>query len=302
MTSLPVFYFVAMVALVVYVIRSDRKYQDLRIIRLASRGHINEAIASALRKPRSARARLNDVINYSITFGHYKNALMAEAHAPPGPPPTASERTNRVLIQINLAEAEYNLGDWIAAERRLAHLDSAAEPFDICRAGLRNQRAWICANTGRASEALALLATAHVSWLPHHFRSEYWFAVAFAALGAGDYAACQKALSHATDALVRFSSKRNILFLEARLAAATGDLRRAASLCEQAANHKYKGQGADGLVLWGDVLSKLGDPAGAAHAWQLAIDRDGESEWAQVAKTRLSALQDQPVPTAAVSL
>ena len=49
---------------------------------------------------------------------------------------TASE----LLVQINLAEAEYNLGRWEMAWERLRDLDPLAAAFPIARAGLSQQR------------------------------------------------------------------------------------------------------------------------------------------------------------------
>ena len=41
------------------------------------------------------------------------------------------------LIQINLAESDYNLGRWEQAEERLAPLDGEARKLPLTRAGLQ---------------------------------------------------------------------------------------------------------------------------------------------------------------------
>ncbi|MBS2023143.1 MAG: hypothetical protein JST92_12080 [Deltaproteobacteria bacterium] len=269
------------------------------VIGLAANGDIVQVVATTEFAPGNEAFLLNDAINASINAGRYRAALGYEAHIP-APSGTLDDTANRVIIQINLAEAEYNLGEWAAAERRLAPLDAAAECLRLCRAGLRTQRSWIYALTGRATEALTVLQTVEPRWFPSDYVAEYWFTLARAQLSAGLLDECDKSLDRAETSLVRSSSKRNHLFLRAHLAQARGDLQAASRLCEQAASHEYKGQGAEGLVLWGDVLTKLGDSAGAARAWQLAIDRDGESEWAQVAKKRLTQSSAGPtVPGAA---
>src|SRR6266446_2732146 len=120
----------------------------------------------------------------------------------------ATDAVNKVLVQINLSEAEYNLGRWQQSLSRLSTLDESAAPFDIARAGLALQRAWILAH----------------------------------------------------------------------VAARQRDWARADSLCQAAAEHRYRGQGGDGLLLWGDVLTELGRVGPARHAYELATSRDGQSE------------------------
>ena len=88
-------------------------------------------------------------------------------------------------------------------------------------------------------------------------------------------------------AAVRISSRRNALYLHARVATAAGDLAGAERWCRRGAEHAFQGQGGDGLLLWGEVLERLGRPDQAAAAWRLAIERDPESESARTAAGRL---------------
>src|SRR5712664_2473614 len=102
--------------------------------------------------PTSGRPRiLNQAVDMLIAAGYYVEALaLPERFATHGPRDSACE----LLVQINLAEAEYNLGRWDAAWARLRGLDPLAAAFPIARAGLTQQRAWIAAHAGRPDEAL----------------------------------------------------------------------------------------------------------------------------------------------------
>jgi tetratricopeptide (TPR) repeat protein len=92
------------------------------------------------------------------------------------------------------------------------------------------------------------------------------------------------------DLAIRPSSRRNALFIRARVAAAAGELDRAESLCRTAASHSYRAQGGDGLLLWGDVLTQLERVEEGCEAYQLAIERDPQSESARLAAARLEAV------------
>ena len=85
----------------------------------------------------------------------------------------------------------------------------------------------------------------------------------------------------------RASSARNGLFLLARAQAAQGQWSEAESLCRRAAERADLGQGGDGLLLWGDVLHRLGRQDEAEQAWRFAVERDPESESAEQARQRL---------------
>jgi tetratricopeptide (TPR) repeat protein len=193
-----------------------------------------------------------------------------------------------ILLQINLSEAEYNLGRWEAAENRLRPLDLASGVWPLTRAGLLQQRAWIAAHRGRATEALELCAQVNPRWLPATYRAEYHFTRAASLLAAGRLAEADAALDHAGKIAKRLSSKRNALFLGAEVAAARGDWARAESLCRAAANHPFRGQGGAGLLLWARALEHLGRSEESERALRLAVERDPESEAAKIAATQLS--------------
>jgi hypothetical protein len=86
---------------------------------------------------------------------------------------------------------------------------------------------------------------------------------------------------------------------EAMLRLSTRDWARAECFCKAAADHRYQGQGGDGLLLWGDVLKELGEIQWARRAYGLTIARDGQSESARLAAARLIAIGGADTMTAA---
>ena len=227
---------------------------------------------------------LNQAVDGLVAAGCYLEALaLPERFLAQGSRDTASE----LLVQINLAEAEYNLGRWSAAWDRLRGLDPLAAAFPIARAGLSQQRAWILAHTGKADEALHHWHRAQLPDLPRRYHAEHFFTGAVASMSAGDHDAARRCAIAGSDAALRTSSKRNALFIRARVAAASGDWTVAESLCRAAAAHPYRCQGGDGLLFWGDLLARLARRAEAREAYALAVARDGESESARLAAERL---------------
>ena len=223
----------------------------------------------------------NVVIEILITAGAYEEALDRE---PPRRMPTgATDALGLALMQINLAEAEYNLGRWDAAEARLRPLDLGCWLFPIARAGLMQQRAWIAAHRGRGAEALDLCASMKPQWLPPIYRAEYHFTCAAGLLAMGRIDEAEVAVGHAEREARRLSTRRNALFMRARIAAARGDWVAAEDFCHKAADHAFRGQGGTGLVLWAQALKQLGRHAEATEALRLAAERDRESEAARTA-------------------
>lgn len=235
--------------------------------------------------PGAGRPRaLNQAVDALIAAGRYAEALaLPERFVVHG----ARDSESELLVQINLAEAEYNLGRWSAAWDRLRGLDPLAAAFPVARAGLAQQRSWIRAHTGRPDEALHHWHRADLGDLPRHYHAEHFFTGAVALIGVGRHDAARGCAQDGADSAVRPSSKRNALFIRARVAAATDDWALAESLCRLAAAFPYRGQGGDGLLLWGEVLTRLERPAEARQAYALAMERDGQSESAGIAAGRL---------------
>jgi tetratricopeptide (TPR) repeat protein len=204
-------------------------------------------------------------------------------------PRNAREALALALIQINLAEAEYNVGRWDEAEARLRPLDLACWLYPITRTGLRQQRAWIAAHRGRAVGALELCASADPRGLPRKYRAEYHFTRAVALLASGRVDDAEGALDRGAKLAQRISSKRNVLFLRARLAAARDEWDRAERLCSEAVRHRFRGQGGAGILLWAEALRRLGRQGEADAALRLVAERDPESEAAAAAAGLLGA-------------
>lgn len=232
----------------------------------------------------------NLFVNAWISSGHYREAVRTRRRF--GKRLRVVREKHRVaygLALLNIAEALYNIGHWRRAKQLMLALESRGFLEDrLNRAAGRAQLAWIAAHDGDPATALSQLAAVDSRGLPYDYRAELHFTFVAAHLANRDVVSARLSLNNARYPLVRISSKRNILFMEARCARAEGNLKEAARLCELASNHEYRGQGGDGLLLWGDVCSELGDLPGAQRAWQLAIDRDPESESAGFARQRLN--------------
>jgi tetratricopeptide (TPR) repeat protein len=204
-------------------------------------------------------------------------------------PSRAIDALGLALIQINLAEAEYNLGRWDQAETRLRPLDLACWRFPIARAGLLQQRAWIAAHRGRGVEAVELCALMKPEWLPPTFRAEYHFTRAAALLAVGRIDDAEAVVNLAEGLAKRLSTKRNALFMRARVAAARQDWVSAERHCREAADHPFRGQGGTGLLLWAQALRQLGQHAQAEEALRQVTERDPESDAAVTAAKSLGA-------------
>lgn len=193
------------------------------------------------------------------------------------------------LLQVNLAEAEYNLGLW---QEALTRLDQAAQrkKFDIMtKAGEACQRAWILCRMGKHEEAANAYAAARIEHLPREYYAEYFFTRAHLALGAGQAALALEAAEEGLRCAVRKSSNRNGLNMRARALAATGDIEAALVDFQKAADDDYQYQGGDDLLAWGDLLASLGKQDAATNAWKLAVQRDPESESAALVGRKISA-------------
>jgi tetratricopeptide (TPR) repeat protein len=230
---------------------------------------------------------VNAVICSLVSSGAYLRALDVDVNSakPVFRLPAAVTQQARALVEVNLAEAEYNLGRWTDAEVRLARTACDGDP--LTRTGHRLQLAWILAHAGRGEEALAAWSEAREDALPGSFRAEYHFTNAAVLISLGRIDEALRATTMGLSIAKRVSSTRNGLFLLARAHAADGRWSEAEALCRRAAEHPNLGQGGDGLLLWGDALQQLGRPGEAKQAWELAAERDPESESAERARERL---------------
>ena len=257
-------------------------------------GRLSEAAALAracVADDTMPMASRNAAIDVLISAGEYEAALAAEPPAIENPTRLAAH--GLALIQINLAEAEYNLGRWEAAEARLARAEGACRRFAMTRAGLLQQRAWIAAQRGRAGEALALCASVNPRSLPRLYRAELHFTRAAALIAAGRLDEAEAAVGQAERLALRLSSRRNAVFLRAQLAAARGDWPEAERRCREAAVHAARGQGGSGLLLWAEALTHLQRRREAEDVLRLVSGRDPQSEAAREAAAILSSSRNE---------
>ncbi len=228
--------------------------------------------------------------NAFICAGRYQEALATQAwaEARAGGEPQDDEGQG-ALLQINLAEADYNLGGWDAAWRRLEALDEASfEDVPLLLGGLRCQRAWIAAARAEPAPVHLYLDTFDPDWLPRLFRAELYYCKVACHLFLGDRARAADALEQGLAWAVRASSRRNGRFLKAQLLAQRGERAAASAEYAAAAEDPYKGQGAGALLAWGELLAHtLQQPQPARAAWRLAVERDPESAAAREAAARL---------------
>jgi tetratricopeptide (TPR) repeat protein len=232
-------------------------------------------------------ASINMCINAFINAGRYKRAL--EVAAPWMAPAPHRLPPLWPLFQVNVAEAEYNLGRWLDALARLDHMRERCAALGIARAGEAQQRAWILAHLDRAAEARNAMSEVRLGDLPGIFHAEYQFTLAKVALAGRDLPLALQAVDAGLAVARRMSSKRNGLFLRARIHTARQDPVAALKDFEEGAGMTYRGQGGDGLLAWGDLLRSLGREDEARRAFALAVERDPESESAGQARDRLCA-------------
>ena len=251
---------------------------------LREEGKIEDAAALATQWVQDEEITIesrNAAIDILISAGAYQTALRAERRE--SYRTGAEDECGLALIQINLAEADYNLGRWDEAKARVDPIERSCSAYPITWAGLLVQRAWIAAHQGRAAEALALCDAVKPQWFPRDFRAEYHFARAAALLASGALDEADAAVAQGAHAAKRISSARNALFLRGQVAAARGDWASAESHCRSAAEHRHRGQGGAGLLLWARALRELGRDDEAKDALRLVLERDPESESAATA-------------------
>lgn len=246
-------------------------------------GDYSSALALAARfaeRPVSTYAA-NALCCVLISAGQYRRALaLGERHKTVG--------FTWPLLQVNLAEAEYNLGEWA---RALARLDVAVRKIGavdiMAKTGEACQRAWVLAHLGRHEEAATSYARATVDHLPGEYASEYHFTRAYLALSKGLGTEALAAVDDGLKVAARPSTRRNGLYLRARALELAGQADAALAEFQRGADHDYKYQGGDGLLAWGELLARVGRHEDATNAWRLAVERDPESESAALAAKRL---------------
>jgi len=256
-----------------------------------SLGETDAAVAGARELAAHAKADgcwscANGAVNVFINAGLYLEALEFEKECRPTSDEQAQEQ-ERLLVHFNLVEAVYNLGGWSAAGSRLEQLKDALRPHPLLWNFFPIQRAWILAHAGRGVEALVLLDEVEEQRVPRAYRSEFHYTRAAALLAVERYEDARHAVGKGIEVARRASSHRNGLFLRGRIALAAGHSEEALRLFEAGASHRYKGQGGDALLAWGDGLERLGRMDEAREVWRLVLERDKQSGAAREASSRL---------------
>lgn len=250
-------------------------------------GRTKEAVAAARRLLDSRRYNLvlaNTCINALINSGAYAEALRVELPHTDDP----VQKGSWALCQVNLAEAEYNLGRWSDALVRLDEARRRVWALDaLTLAGHHAQRAWVLAHLNRPAEARAAIDQAVRDDLPIIFRAEHFFTEAVVRLSEGRYEHALVTAEAGAAAALRASSHRNAAFLIAQICVRLELFERAEAEFQRGAQMAYRAQGGAGLLEWGKLLARLGRHDEAVVAWQLAIERDPQSESAALAQKRL---------------
>jgi tetratricopeptide (TPR) repeat protein len=256
--------------------------------------HAHEALGDTARAVEGARllakeARAvedwglaNTAINTFINAGLYQEALEVER----GWEPQEEPDEEWGLVQLNLAEAHYNLGDWTAASERLRAVEAVASGESLLRHALLVQRVWIQAHTGRGEDALTTLEALNLQCLPRVYWSEVAFTRASVLLALRRFDEAEARAREGLALARRASSTRNGLFLLGRISLEAGRLEDASRHFEAGVVHPYQGQGGGALLAWGDCLERLGQGARAREAWRLVLERDPQSAAAREAASR----------------
>jgi len=260
----------------------------------------SRAILRALPKNASTWRFVNALVNCLINGGKYQEAIDAPLRWSQSvrDGARAKEPGDWALVEINMAEALYNLGRWDEALARLAKLDDMAAVQGLTKSGLLLQRAWILAHLGHGTAARNLADEARADDLPRAFHAELHFTRGAALASIGRQADAIEEVCRGQHYAMRASSERNALFLLGRLEMSRGRLESAEQHFRRGAEHSYQAQGAEGLLLWGDVLDALHRSTEAVAAWQFAQQRDPESEAAHVATQRLALTEGSPTENA----
>jgi len=267
--------------------RGARSLWSLTIAEFAGRTTLALDRAEELLASSAPLGVVNQCVPTLVNGGRYRRAL--DVATPWNDTPYRPALQIWALLQVNVAEAEYNLGHWAQALGRLDRMRTLCDVQGIAKAGERQQRAWILVHMGRNAEARAAASEIDPSDFPRVYQAEYHFTLARIALAEGDATSAFTSVNAGLRAARRHSSTRNGLFLRARIRVAMNDSLPALADFDLAANMRYRGQGGDGLVAWGDLLRSVGREHDAQRAFALAVERDPESESAGIAAERLKA-------------
>ncbi|HVJ17640.1 MAG TPA: tetratricopeptide repeat protein [Polyangiaceae bacterium] len=227
---------------------------------------------------------LNKVVNTFITFGRYREALELT------PPWNGGGDDRHKVIQVNLVEAEYNLGLLSDARSRIDRLKQAPPEAQWLDAGLRLQEAWLLTLEGQEEAGLALAQGVDPEHLPDRFRAEVHFARGFALIELERFEQARTEIRQGLARSLRPSSVRNGHFLLGCCEQKAGELDAAVKHFARGAAMPYTGQGGDALLAYGRTLEDLGRTEQARKIFDLLLQRDPQSHACAFARVRLQVI------------
>lgn len=235
---------------------------------------------------------LSELVDRLITAGRYSGALAAAERLPQDSRrqlrQLAPERD--ALLEINLAEAEYNQGALEAARERLVRVEQRALRTPFSRAAWHCQWAWLAARMGDALVALEAVEAVEFDELPQRYWAERAYTRALALAGVGALPAAVEHARFGVALAARPSSERNGQFLLGMLYAIGDDPAQARAHFEAGLTHRYRHQGGDALLVYAELCAAEDDASGERRVLELIVERDRESGAAELARRRLGAL------------
>lgn len=258
--------------------------------RLGAHGAYVRGDAEALRRA-LPKMGLNAFVSLNSALGQYAEALArVAAERPVVLDPSQRLGGMRMLVRINASEALFELGE---GEKACALLEHEAKGNPFLEAGRRASLAWFRVADGRAEEALALMQGVEPGTLGPPYAAEVFFAKAWSLIHLDRFDEAAATLEHSRKHLLRASSQRNFLALEALLFERRGELDKALEKYEAAAAHLWKFQGGHALLRHGDLLEKMGRREDARTIWRRCVEQDPQCFSCGQARERLT---DFPSP------
>jgi tetratricopeptide (TPR) repeat protein len=228
---------------------------------------------------------LNTIVDTFITYGRYRDAVALSPASVADDPDEYFK-----LTELNIVEAEYNLGRLDDARRRLERLKETPAKKAIVAAGLRQQDAWLLALEGQSELALGKAQAVARDDLPKQFHAEVHFTRALPAIQLGRFEHARAELQQALACALRQPSIRNYHFLMGLCERRAGALESALEHFARGVAHPYRGQGGDALLAYGQTLEELQRSDEARRVYDLLLERDPESRACARARERLRVL------------